>query len=97
MSHDLFPKAEAVGQKCSVKKVFLEVSPNSQKKHLCQSLFFNKVAGLRPATLFKKETLAQMLSYEFCEISKNTSFHRTPLVAALRAASFVKLCCITLG
>ena len=21
-------------------------------KHLCQSLFFNKVAGLRPATLF---------------------------------------------
>ena len=23
-------------------------------KHLCQSLFFNKVAGLRPATLFKK-------------------------------------------
>ena len=23
-------------------------------KHLCQSLSFNKVAGLRPATLFKK-------------------------------------------
>ena len=23
-------------------------------KHLCQSLFFNKVAGLRPATLLKK-------------------------------------------
>ena len=23
-------------------------------KHLCQSLFFSKVAGLRPATLFKK-------------------------------------------
>ena len=23
-------------------------------KHLCQSLFFNKVAGVRPATLFKK-------------------------------------------
>ena len=23
-------------------------------KHLCQSLFFNKVAGLRTATLFKK-------------------------------------------
>ena len=23
-------------------------------KHLCQSLFFNKVVGLRPATLFKK-------------------------------------------
>ena len=23
-------------------------------KHLCQSLFFNKVAGLRPAALLKK-------------------------------------------
>ena len=25
------------------------------RKHLCQSLFFNKVAGLRPATLLKKK------------------------------------------
>ena len=30
-------------------------------KHLCQSLFFNKVAGD-----------AQVFSCEFCEISKNT-------------------------
>ena len=26
-------------------------------KHLCRSLFFNKVAGLRPATLLKKKLL----------------------------------------
>ena len=26
------------------------------EKHLCQSLFFNKVAGLRPATLLKKNS-----------------------------------------
>ena len=26
------------------------------KKHLCQSLFFNKVAGLRPATLLKRDS-----------------------------------------
>ena len=25
-------------------------------KHLCQSLFFNNVAGLRPATLLKKRS-----------------------------------------
>ena len=43
-------------------------------KHLCQSLFFKKVAGLRPATLLKNETVAQVFSCEFCEISKNTSF-----------------------
>ena len=42
-------------------------------KHLCQSLFFNKDAGLR---------LAQVFSYEFCEISKNIFFDRTPPVAA---------------
>ena len=40
-------------------------------KHLCQSLFFNKVSDLRPAALFKK-SMAQVFSCEFCEISKNT-------------------------
>ena len=33
-----------------------------------------KVAGLMPETFIKKETLAQVFSCEFCEISKNTSF-----------------------
>ena len=79
--------SEAVVQMCSVKKVFLEIS------HLYQSLFFNKlaglrpesffnkVAGLRPATLFKK-SLAQVFSCEFCGISKNTFSYRAPPVAA---------------
>ena len=40
-------------------------------KHLCQSVFFNKVAGLGPATLLKKRLLHRC---EFCEISKNTFF-----------------------
>ena len=30
----------------------------------------------------KKETLTQVFSCEFCEISKNTFLYRTPLVAA---------------
>ena len=38
------------------------------EKHLCQSLFYNKVKGLRPVTLLKK-TLAQVFFCEFCEIS----------------------------
>ena len=49
-------------------------------KHLCQSLFFNKVAV--PATLLKKNTLEQVFSCEFCEISKNAFCYRTPLVTA---------------
>ena len=34
------------------KKVFLEISQKSTGKHLCQSPFFNKDAGLRAASLF---------------------------------------------
>ena len=48
-------------------------------KHLCQSLFFNKLASLGPATLLKKR---QLFSCEFCEISKNTFSYRTHPVAA---------------
>ena len=32
--------------------------------------------------LYRRETLAQVSSCEFCEISKNTFYYRTPLVAA---------------
>ena len=46
------------------------------RKHLCQSLFFNKVAGI------KKETLAQIFSCGFCEISKNTFFTEHLLATA---------------
>ena len=34
------------------------------------------------SNFIKKETLAQVFSRKFCEISKNTFFHRTPPVAA---------------
>ena len=54
-------------------------------KRLCKSLFFNKVAGLGPASFIKKETLAQVFSCEFCEFSKNTFSYRTPPVAASAA------------
>ena len=37
----------------SVKKVFLKISLNSQENTLCQSLIFNKVAGLS-LQLYKK-------------------------------------------
>ena len=54
-------------------KLFLKISQNSQEKNLCQSLFFNKVAGLGLATLLKKR-LAQMFSFEFRKIFKKTFF-----------------------
>ena len=60
--------------KFSIKKGVLKRFAKSTGKHLCQSLFFNKVAGLRPSTLLKKEALAQVFSCEFCKIFKNTFF-----------------------
>ena len=66
-------------RRCSVKKVVFRNFAKFTGKHLCQSIFFNKVEAWN---FIKKETLAQMFSCEFCEISKNTFFHRTPLVAA---------------
>ena len=44
------------------------------EKHLCQSTLFNKVAGYRP-----EETLAQVFSCEFCEISESIFLYRIPL------------------
>ena len=43
------------------------------EKHLCESLVLNKVAG-QACNFIKKQTLAQVLSCELCEISKNTFF-----------------------
>ena len=47
-------------------------------KHLCQSLFFNKVAGLRPATLLKKRLWHRYFPVNFAKflgtpILQNTS------------------------
>ena len=57
-------------QSCSVEKGVLRNFEKFTGKHLCQSLIFNKVAGAA-CNLIKKETLAQVFSCEFCEISKN--------------------------
>ena len=59
---------------CSVKKGVLKNFTKFTGKHLCQSLFFNKVAGLRPATLLKRDSGADVFSCEFWEIFKNTIF-----------------------
>ena len=72
---------EAVVQRYSVKKVFLEISQNSQE-NTCARLFFHKSCRLQAYKFNKKETLEQVFSCEFCESSKNTFSYRTPLVAA---------------
>ena len=47
-------------------------------KQLCQSLFYNKVVGLRPATLLKKRLWHRCFPVNFVKIQR-ASFNRTPL------------------
>ena len=75
---------EAATRGVLCKKVFLEISENLQENTCAtasfliklQALFFNKVVGLRPeaCNFIKKETLGNVFSCEFCEITKNTFF-----------------------
>ena len=69
-------KREAVAKRCSVKKVFLKISQNSQENTCARVSFLIKLQEV------KKETLTQVFSGEFYEISKKTFSCRTPLLVA---------------
>ena len=55
-------------QRCSMKKVFLEILQDSQESTCA------RVSFLMACNFIKKEALAQVFSCEFCESSKNTFF-----------------------
>ena len=69
-----------VAQRYFVKKLFLEISQNSQE-HTCARVYVTK-----------KQALAQVFSCEFCEISKNTFSYRTPppIVASETLMNIIK-------
>ena len=69
------------------KKVFLEILQNSQENTCARVSFLIKLQA-DACNFIEKETLAQLFSCEFYEISKNTFFHRAPLVAT--SVSFKK-------
>ena len=56
------------------KKVFLEISQNSQENTCARVSFLMK---LQVFNFIKKETLAQAFPCELCEISKNTFLQNT--------------------
>ena len=61
-------------QRCSVRKGVLRNFAKFTGKHLRQSLFFNKVAVLRPATLLKKRLWHRCFPVNFAK------FLRTPFL-----------------
>ena len=66
---------KAVVQRCSVKKMYVEISQNSQK-NTCARVWAEAY------NFIKKEALTQVFSCEFCGTSKNTFLYKTLLMAA---------------
>ena len=68
--------SQAVVRRCSIKNSVLRNFAKFTGEHLYQTLFFNKVAGLRPATLLKKRHWHRCFSVNFA------NFLRTPFVTS---------------
>ena len=64
-----------------MKKVLLEILQNSQENTCTRVSFLIKLQA-EACNFIKKETQAQLFSFEFFEISKNTFSYRTPPVTA---------------
>ena len=73
----LFSWYRSSHQKCSIKKGVLRNFTEFTGNHLCQSLFFKKVAGLRPATLLKNKPWHKRFLVNFAK------FLRTPFLEHL--------------
>ena len=67
-------KVRSSHQGCSVRKDVIKNFAKFRGKHLCQGLFFNKVSGLRPATLLKKRLWHRCFAVNFAK------FLRTPFL-----------------
>ena len=74
---DVF-KIRSSHRTCSLRKSVLRNFAKFTRKHLCQSLLFNKVAGLRPATLLKRDSGMGVFLWILQNFYKHL-FYRTPL------------------
>ena len=67
-------KENATGNQKQSSRGVLENFTKFTGKHLCQSLFFNKIAGLKPATLLKKRLWHRCFSVNFANILRTPFF-----------------------
>ena len=67
-------KATSSHQWCSVRKSVLRNFVKFTGKHLCQSLFYNKVAGLRPATSLNKRLWHRCFLVNFAKFLRTPTF-----------------------
>ena len=90
----MFKVSEAIVQRSSRPEVFcakgiLKNFARFTEKHLCQSLFFNKVADLRAATLLKKRPWHRCFPVDF------PKFLRTSFLQSTSSGCFWSLFLIT--
>ena len=50
-----YPELLELPRRCSKTKGVLNIFAKFTRKHLSESLFFNKIVGIRPATLLKRD------------------------------------------
>ena len=64
-------------RRCSLRKGVLRNFAKFTGKHLCQSLLFSKVAGLRPATLLKKRLWHRCFPVNFVKFLRTSFLQNT--------------------
>ena len=78
---------EAVFQRCSIKRCSSKFR-KIHGKHLCQSLFFNKIAGLRNVTLLKKRLQHIRFPVNFVKFLR-TLFLQNTSIGCFRVSLFI--------
>ena len=71
------PKNRNSHRRCFARKGVLRNSAKFSRKHLCQNLFFNKVADLRPVTLFKKRLWQRCFHVNFTKFLRTSFLQNT--------------------
>ena len=64
-------------RRCSVRNGILRKLAKFTGKHLCKSLFFNKVSGLRPLTLLKRRLWHKCFPMNFAKFLRTPIFKNT--------------------
>ena len=77
----LHQRCRSSHQRCSMKKSVFRNFPKFIGKQLCQSLFFNKVAGLELATLIKKRLWHKCFPVNFATLKLFLVFREAGLAA----------------
>ena len=78
-------------QRCSIKKGVLRNFAKFLRKRLCQSLFFNKVAGLRAAILLKKRLWHTCFPMNFAKFQTAPFLQNTSWRLLLMQSNFLSL------